>query len=186
MRREAPTREPTRPSRSRAQVRGSQRMSCCTVGPRSLDSHSLELRVSKPRAFCVFASECPLSSTSPRGWAHLSKGYIYIYIYMYIYIYIHVHYTYIYIYIYIFIEREREMCRCALNLSWAVMGPHGPCLTTDCDIWLLDTTNLRTKIMEFRGFDSSIMLIIRGGIVMSIGNFPGSLESTSLSRDTQY
>ena len=32
--------------------------------------------------------------------------------------------------------------------------------------------NLRTKILDFRGSDSSILLIIRGGILMSIGSFP--------------
>ena len=29
-----------------------------------------------------------------------------------------------------------------------------------------------TKILGFRGFDSSIILILRGGILMSIGSFP--------------
>ena len=32
------------------------------------------------------------------------------------------------------------------------------------------TANLRTKILDFRGFDSSIILTLRGGILMSIGN----------------
>ena len=31
------------------------------------------------------------------------------------------------------------------------------------------TANLRTNIMDFRGFDSSTILIIRGAILMSIG-----------------
>ena len=38
------------------------------------------------------------------------------------------------------------------------------------------TANLRTKILDFRGLDSSIISIIRGGILMSIGN---RLESSS-------
>ena len=42
------------------------------------------------------------------------------------------------------------------------------------------TANLRTKIRDFRGFDSSRILIFRGGIIMSIGN---KLESSNLSRD---
>ena len=33
------------------------------------------------------------------------------------------------------------------------------------------TANLRTKILDLRGFDSSIILILRCGILMSIGNF---------------
>ena len=36
--------------------------------------------------------------------------------------------------------------------------------------------NLRTDIMDFRGFDSSIILIVRGGILMSILNLPESLR----------
>ena len=34
------------------------------------------------------------------------------------------------------------------------------------------TAKLRTKILDFRGFDSSIILLLRGGILMSIGNIP--------------
>ena len=43
--------------------------------------------------------------------------------------------------------------------------------------------NLRTKILDFRGFDPSRISILRGGILMSMGNFPGKLESSSLSRE---
>ena len=43
--------------------------------------------------------------------------------------------------------------------------------------------SLRTKILDFRGVDSSIILIFRGGILMSMGEFPGSFESGNLSRD---
>ena len=32
------------------------------------------------------------------------------------------------------------------------------------------TANLRTEILDFRGFDSSRVLILRGGILMSIGS----------------
>ena len=39
------------------------------------------------------------------------------------------------------------------------------------------TTNLRTTILDhFRGVDSSRILILRGGILMSIGNFPEMLS----------
>ena len=34
------------------------------------------------------------------------------------------------------------------------------------------TANLRTKILDFRGFDSSRILILRGGIPRPTGNFP--------------
>ena len=40
--------------------------------------------------------------------------------------------------------------------------------------------NLRTKLLEFRGFDSSIILILRGGIPMPIGNVPESLSQAIL------
>ena len=42
------------------------------------------------------------------------------------------------------------------------------------------TANLRTNIMDVRGFDSSIILILRGGILMSIENSPGSLSHAIL------
>ena len=34
------------------------------------------------------------------------------------------------------------------------------------------TANLRTKIPDFRGFDASRILILRGGVLMPIGDFP--------------
>ena len=34
--------------------------------------------------------------------------------------------------------------------------------------------------MDFRGFDSSTISILRGGILMSIGNFPESLSQAIL------
>ena len=42
------------------------------------------------------------------------------------------------------------------------------------------TVNLRTKILDLRWFDSSRILILRGGILMSIGNFPESLSQAIL------
>jgi hypothetical protein len=44
----------------------------------------------------------------------------------------------------------------------------------------LDTPNPPTNIVYFRGFDSNIILIQRGGILMSIGNFPESLSQAML------
>ena len=35
-------------------------------------------------------------------------------------------------------------------------------------------------MMDFRGFDSSRILIVRGGILMSIGNLPESLSQAIL------
>ena len=67
---------------------------------------------------------------------------IYIYIYIYTHTYIHVN-----------SRSYLDFCR----------GPHlsrgGRC-----------AANLRTKIRDFRGFDSSIILKLRGGILRSIGD----------------
>ena len=38
------------------------------------------------------------------------------------------------------------------------------------------TANLCTEILDSRGFDSSRILIVRGGILMSIGDAPGILS----------
>ena len=42
------------------------------------------------------------------------------------------------------------------------------------------TANLRTKILDFRGFDSSIILISMGGILRPTGNFPEVLSQAIL------
>ena len=42
------------------------------------------------------------------------------------------------------------------------------------------TPNLPTNIVDFSGFDSSIILIFRGGIPMPIGDFPESLSQAML------
>ena len=36
------------------------------------------------------------------------------------------------------------------------------------------TANLCTKILDFRGFESSLILTLRGGILMPMGSFPES------------
>ena len=43
------------------------------------------------------------------------------------------------------------------------------------------TPNLRTKIMDFIGFDSSIMLIVRGGVLMPTENFTEVLSQGILA-----
>ena len=42
------------------------------------------------------------------------------------------------------------------------------------------TPNLPTNIVDFGGFDSSIIFISRGGIPRSTGNFPESLSQAML------
>ena len=46
--------------------------------------------------------------------------------------------------------------------------------------WNQLTANLRTKILDLRGFDSSILLILRAGILTSRGIFPESLSQDPL------
>ena len=43
------------------------------------------------------------------------------------------------------------------------------------------TADLRTTILDFRGFDSSRVLNLRGGILRSIGDFPESLSQRILA-----
>ena len=45
------------------------------------------------------------------------------------------------------------------------------------------TANLRTKIMDIRGFYSNIILSLRGGIPRPIGICLAKFESSNLSRD---
>ena len=44
-----------------------------------------------------------------------------------------------------------------------------------------DMANLRTKILDFRGLDSNIILVLRGGFPMSTGSFPESLSQRILA-----
>ena len=97
-------------------------------------------------------------------YEYTSIIYIYIYIYdilynMYTYIYV---YTYMYIHIYIYIYILRHVCV--------------PSCLASC------TANLRssTKILDFRRFDSSRILILRCGIIMSMGSFPEVLSQRIL------
>ena len=47
--------------------------------------------------------------------------------------------------------------------------------------WSLLTANFPTNIVDFRGFDSSIILILRGGIPRPIVDFPESLSQAMLA-----
>ena len=82
-----------------------------------------------------------------------TRTYIYIYIYIYIYVhslyvcmYVYI-YMHIYIYIYIYIY-----------------------------IRVRHAADLRTENLTFGGFDSSRILMLRGGIPRPTGNFPKSLS----------
>ena len=45
------------------------------------------------------------------------------------------------------------------------------------------TANLRTKILAFRVFDSSIVLVVKGWNSHTHREFPGKFEASNLSRD---
>ena len=47
-------------------------------------------------------------------------------------------------------------------------------------LWLPNAANVRTKILEFRGFDSSIILILRHGVPRLVRNFPEMLSQAVL------
>ena len=64
----------------------------------------------------------------------------------------------------------------------------GPTLTNgSTDAWEYDQSPYCTKILDFRGFDSSMMLILRGSREHDLSHvhreFPGKFESRNLSRD---
>ena len=133
--------------------------------------------------------------------------YIYIYIYMFVislslsvYIYICI-YVYIYIYIYIYIHNISyvyiHICLTPSLTSW--IGPRtslSGCpagraragyATDSCNgsSWRIrltgwGTADLRTKILDFGGFDSRRILISRGIVFMSMWSFPDMLSQHTL------
>ena len=119
--------------------------------------------------------------------------YIYIHVYMFVYIYIYI-YTHMYTYIHIYIYRERERYthtssharhsgqRCSATPLYSA-SLRATSVARYCTVQhraplcgLGSTVNPRTNIEGFRGFDSSIMLILRAGIHRPIGDFPETLS----------
>ena len=76
-------------------------------------------------------------------------------------------------------ERERESIHStnAKTLFKCKSATQGPCHLFACNSKMSATgkaygqSPFSTKILDFRGFDSSRILILRGGIPMSTGNF---------------
>ena len=60
--------------------------------------------------------------------------------------------------------QEAAIARAASGAPRAAAAAHGGALA--------GTASLHTRILNFRGFDSSIILSLKGGFLMSIGNFP--------------
>ena len=87
----------------------------------------------------------------------------------------YMYYVCIYIYIYIYMcptELPRSEPRKSALLPRLPSCPRRPAFPT---------ANLRTKILDFRGFYSSIILTLRGGVLMSIGNLPEVLSQRILA-----
>ena len=65
------------------------------------------------------------------------------------------------------------------NRIWCVSSLFSPSLLLGLEFLLENLGILRTKNLDFRGFDSSRILILRGGILRSMG-FLGKYESKNL------
>ena len=79
-------------------------------------------------------------------------------------------YACMYVYIYIYI------CICTRIIRVCMTS----FMRTQPTLLFRTSANLPTNIVDFRGLDSSIMLYQRGGIPMSIGDFPESLSQAML------
>ena len=65
------------------------------------------------------------------------------------------------------------------QISWRLaikFVSYDECLTT----FMFNTPNLPSNIVDFRGFDSSTILLLRGGILRPMGDFPESLSQAML------
>ena len=92
---------------------------------------------------------------------------VYIHIYTYIYIYIHTH-----THALINDNHIINSSSAARNQAMSQLHVIEPASST---------ANPPTNIMDFRGFDSGTILILRVGILMSMGNFPESLTQAILA-----
>ena len=119
--------------------------------------------------------------------------YMYMSYYVYVHVYVHV-YVYVYEYVYVYVYSRRlwpssRMYECfsdpgRLYIILELCQGRPP-VRAGSGWRVLPAANLCTKILDFRGFDSNIILILRGGILMSIGVWrhpccePALLPSTS-------
>ena len=69
-------------------------------------------------------------------------------------------------------NRSEYTCRTLLRVSVADRESERKARGSSSQRPPFRMANLRTKILDFRGFDSSRILILRGGIILSIGNSP--------------
>ena len=80
-------------------------------------------------------------------------------------------------------ERERDVCGYVVRTSRmrSDTGLANTVALLDLDVAIRirrhrDTAKLRTTILDFRGFDSSRILVLRGAIPMPMGDFPEVLS----------
>ena len=119
---------------------------------------------------------CGLIGLQISGAADRQNLYVYIYIYIYIYIHTYIH-TYIYIYIYILcIYETRELADTSADHHLKKQLKSSEVQTVNEDNNLRKyAANLHTNIMVLRGFDSSIILILRREVPRPMGDFSESL-----------
>ena len=95
------------------------------------------------------------------------------------------------VYIYIYIYMPLHELRSALNISIRIISNRGSQIP-QLDAYdhlrsprqnpkRASTANLRAKILDSRGFDSSRILNLRGGIIMSTGSFQDMLSQRILA-----
>ena len=85
----------------------------------------------------------------------------------------------VYIYIYICLELPRG----ARSHGGRASDPRRPAGRASGGeaVSKLAAADLRTKILDFGGFDSSIISVLRGGILMSMGSLPEILSQAILA-----
>ena len=132
----------------------------------------------RPPFFAVSAYS-PAAALSVKGAKSLKGGdpteFLLFHLHIRTYIYIYIVYIYIYIYIYV----------CLCGGIPPKVASNDPCIESlgmqsGQTSGVLCMANLHTKILDFRGFDSSIILILRGGVPRAIGKYPESLGQAIL------
>ena len=139
-----------------------------TLGDGPLPSESELLELAPNLTYYILMYEYYILS-------HPSPGCIYIYIYIYIYTFN----IYIYIYMNIICKNSTIIYAC-IKLHYDIFHDITSCYNMLCYVMLSYTPNLPTNIVDFRGFDSSTILVLRGGTLMSVGNSPESLSQAML------
>ena len=107
--------------------------------------------------------------------------YIYIYIYIHTYVYIYIMCTYVHLYICEYLGGFLKVIRCGSAHGLITQTSLRPISVLRLWNLSLRALTLRAKTLHrtFRGLDPSRILTLRGGILMSIGNFRKSWVNES-------